>query len=292
MVRTRLVAVAFLAALAGCTKILGLDYNYEPTGTGTGAHDGGTTTTSGTGGSDGGACGSFVWDPEDQCQSCMEGSCCAELRACDTGTPCAIVAACGRACKAGDDACLTTCINADSNMHGGSGLSAYDALLQCFGDHCDNTNYCTFPVCKSTYSWPSRACADCLGNDPGCCATLTACGNDPVCEACISNPNSMGCSANTNFQKAYVCETQTCGIECSYAVCNSPIWYTSYYCNYCVSQATGGCCTQFNACVQDMNSVCYACMYNISTTGCATDMLYTAYNDCVSANCSVQCAGF
>jgi hypothetical protein len=286
-----LAAVAALAA-GGCTKILGLDYTYQGTGTGGGTTTGatGTTGTTGTGGAS--ACGSFVWDPSSGCQGCMEKSCCAELRACDTGTPCALVAACGRPCKPGDDACLTACINEDSNKHNGSGIAAYDALVNCFGKNCDVTTQCSFPVCNSNYFWSSRACADCLGSDAGCCATFTACNNDPVCSVCMQNPMAaMGCSANMNFQKAYACATVTCGLTCTYLVCSSPAFgYYAADCNYCVSKTPGGCCMQFNACLMD--TTCYQCMLGSTMAACNTDMLFNTYQSCATANCSVECAGF
>jgi hypothetical protein len=284
-------ALAVLSAGAGCTKILGLDYTYQGTGgQGTGGHQG-TAAATGTGGAPS-ACGSFVWDPDATCQGCIEKSCCAELQACDTGTPCAIVAACARPCKPGDDACLNTCINADANNHAGSGLSAYNALATCFGSHCFNTTGgCSFPVCASTFTSFSRACADCAGNDPGCCAAFTACAKDAVCSACFQNTAIMGCSANTNFQNAYNCETVTCGLTCTAQVCNSAAFgYYAADCNYCLSKAMGGCCTQFNACV--MEATCYACLLGTTTAGCNTDTLYNAYDNCGAANCNTECAGF
>jgi len=289
----RLAGLVLVVAAGGCTRILGIDYTYQGTGGSTATGSGGHTTTTTTAtATDGGACGAFVWDPQSGCQGCVESFCCTDLLACDDGTPCASITACARACKPGDTSCLTTCINADSNMHGGSGLSAYAALEACFGAHCDTTTTCSFPVCASGYTWPSRACADCLGNDAGCCAALTACGNDPVCVACVQTPSAMGCSSNTNFQKAYACETQTCGVTCTNVICESVanIGYTSADCNYCVSKAMGGCCTEFNACVADVT--CNQCIGGTSTAGCSTSTLYSTYNNCVLSKCSIQCAAF
>jgi hypothetical protein len=287
-----------VSVAAGCTKILGLDYTYQGTGgqgtttTGTG---GGMATSTGTstGTGDAGSCGAYVWDTLAMCDACMKSSCCAELRGCDTGTPCASLAACALACTPGNDACLSTCINADENQHGGSGLTAWNTLLSCFGTHCDTTTQCPLPVCGSSFLWPTRTCADCLGNDQACCAAFTACANDPVCVACETTTGAMGCSTNMNFQKTSACETQTCGVQCDYLICDSTTFgYTSSDCNYCLSKATGGCCTEFDACVTNTMSTCYACMAGTTTTGCSTDMLYTAYNNCMSANCSIECAGF
>jgi hypothetical protein len=283
-----LAAVAALAAGGGCTKILGLDYTYQGTGgQGTGT---GTTAATGTGGAS--ACGSFVWDPDATCTGCMEKSCCAELHACDTGTPCALVAACARLCKPGDDACLGACITTDSTKHAGGGLAAYNALATCFGRNCYNTvGGCSFPICTSTFTSFSRACADCLGNDATCCAALTACAKDAVCSACASNSAIMGCSANTNFQNALKCENVTCGLTCTSLVCNSQAFgYYAADCNYCLSKAMGGCCTSFNACAMD--STCYACLLGTTTTGCTTNMLYNTYLACANMSCSIECAGF
>ncbi len=295
MVRTaHVAALALLGVAFGCTKILGLDYAYQGTGgQGSTTSTKTSTTTSTTPEGDAGSCGGYVWDPQAGCQACMESSCCADLKACDDGTPCATLAACALACVTGDTTCLAACFQTDSDKNAGSGLSAWDALEACFGTNCDDIDSCSFAVCNSTYFWPTRTCANCLANDAACCAAFTACSTDVVCDACVTNPTAMGCSANMNFQKALACETQTCGVECSYLICDSAtIGYTSADCNYCVSKATGGCCSEFDACVADPNSTCAQCISGASTVGCSTDMLYGAYDNCVTTNCTVQCSGF
>ena len=291
--RVRAWAAAALAVLgvgAGCTKILGLDDTYQ--GSGTGGHRAATTAaTTGTGGTS--ACGAFVWDPEVTCQGCMEKSCCGDLLACDTGTPCGVATACVRACAAGDTACLGACIDADATDHMGSGLSAFVALAACFSASCAGVGDCSFPVCTSGYSMFDRTCADCLTADASCCAAFTACDADPVCVGCLEAPAEAACQSNASFVAAYACETVTCGVTCTDAICSSPAFaYYSADCNFCLSQATGGCCAQFDACVMTTTSTCYQCIAGTITTGCSADPDYSAFFACLDSNCGVQCAGF
>jgi hypothetical protein len=283
-------ALALLAS-ASCTKILGIDYKFESAGAGGGTTSSTTTTTSGTGG--GGKCGSYVWDQEASCQTCMEKVCCSELRACDTGTPCAELADCAHKCMPADDMCLGACLATDTSKHASGGADAYYALLSCFGSNCQGAADCSFPICNSTFTWSIRGCADCLSADMACCAAFTACANDGVCTACIENPANQGCSGNMNYITTNNCVSTTCGLSCANSICGSPVFgYTSPRCNYCLSQMTGGCCAPFDACVMDTMSVCYNCMESAAATGCGSDMNYQAYSACYSANCQVECSGF
>jgi hypothetical protein len=276
-----------LAAAVGCTTILGIDYDYE--GTGTGGKS--TTTSSSTG--DASACGSYVWDAEASCQACMETSCCSELLACTAGTPCGTLADCVAKCMLSDEACLGACVTADVNQHQSSGADALYALGSCFGSSCQGGTQCVFPVCNANFTWSTRACATCLGGDMGCCAAFTACSNDAVCSACFQNAASQGCSVNTNYQTAYACVAGTCGPVCAEYICDSTEFgFTSPKCNYCLSQATGGCCMAFDNCAAVETSTCYQCLASASATGCDTDMLYSAYSACYTDSCGVDCAGF
>jgi hypothetical protein len=276
-----------LVATAGCTKILGIDYTYEGTGVGGGK----TTTTTGPGGAS--MCGSFVWDAEASCQSCMEKSCCSELRACDTGTPCATLAACAGKCAEGDDTCLGACLATDSSKHQNSGADAYYALVSCFGSNCQGLAQCTFPVCDSSFIWSIRACAECLGMGTattGCCGAFHACNNDPVCSGCISNPSGADCAGDTAYAAAQACVSTTCGQVCADFICKSPQFsYTSPRCNNCLSKATGGCCTAVTNCAMD--NTCTQCFFTAAAS-CETNSLYMAYSACYTSNCSVDCAGF
>ena len=113
-----------LLVLGGCTKILGLGYDYRLAGDST------TTTSSSTGTGGGGAaaaCGA-VWDPLASCEQCVESHCCNELETCAPGTGCGDVSACAAACDPKDIACLTVCINADYKKTKGQGAYDYGSL--------------------------------------------------------------------------------------------------------------------------------------------------------------------
>ena len=237
-------------AAAGCTKILGLDYTYEGTGAGGSST---TATTTGTGGA--AMCGTFVWNTEASCQSCMQNECCGELLACTTGTPCATLATCAAKCEETDDACLGACLTTDTNEHQSSGADAYYALVSCFGTNCQGAGQCSFPVCNSGFTWSISACAECLSAgsaDTGCCGALTTCDGDPVCSGCIENPSGATCAMNPNYPSAQACVSANCGQVCADYICTVPqFFYTSPRCNYCLSNATTGCCPAVNACADD-----------------------------------------
>jgi hypothetical protein len=301
-------ALALLAA-AGCTRLLGLDYTYEPQGTG-GAHGAGgavgpggpgggapatttaTATATGTSSSgSGGGCGAFVWDTQASCQTCMQAECCSELEACDTGTPCAEIAACKAMCQPGDDGCLGACIQADASMHQGDGLTAYANLYGCFGSTCEQGMDCFRAICDSGYDWTDPSCANCLGSDPTCCGAFSACLNDATCTACLSSPTDSGCSTNSLYTPINTCEFTTCGELCSWGLCGTTFGYYEAECNYCLNQASTGCCPQITACIMDTTSTCYQCFAGTTVTGCDADANFNALNTCISMNCEVPCAG-
>jgi hypothetical protein len=294
--------LALLLGVAGCTTILGLSYDYEPRGTG-GSHItlSTTTTTSSSGGGSGGsggaapACGSYVWDAsQPKCDGCMAKSCCAELKACDTGSACAEIAACGAACMDTDTACKKACIDSDSAKHSGAGLASWVALFNCYDDNCTSgADACSYPICDGTYTDTRPTCATCLSQQPACCMAFTACNTDTVCNACLADASSMGCSANMAFAQVNTCDNTTCGVECAFLLCGNPASYPQSSCNFCLSQAgTAGCCTEIDACTADQTSVCYQCFIgNTTGTACTSDAKYSAFSTCYNAKCTTQCAG-
>ncbi len=163
--------VSFAAlALAGCTTILGLDYDYRGaskttttsvatggSGVSTGAGGETTGTTSGSGG--GPKCGTFVFDPLPSCETCMENKCCVELNGCTAGTPCATLLACSSTCDPGDDLCKNACLTADEQAIGGIGAAAYYALLNCNYEKCRVDDACQFPICTTSFTTYDRACS-------------------------------------------------------------------------------------------------------------------------------------
>jgi hypothetical protein len=270
--------------MGGCTSVLGLNYDYQPAGTG--GSDAGA-------GADAGPCGHFAWDPtEESCQGCMEQSCCDELRACDDGTPCAEVVACHAACAPGDDACTEACITTDSTKHHGAGILAWDAIVNCWTLHCTGITQCTYPVCgNAALSFAYKECAACISGQPACCDAFASCVTDGVCNTCLYDDTQPGCATSTLFQQTLACqETGTCGPVCEYRICGeSTGTYVSRGCNYCLSQPTG-CCTEAAACIGDKTTPCYQCWTGAQTTGC--DTMLAPFYACMNAKCAGACAGF
>lgn len=273
------------ALLLGCTKILGLDYDYRLAGETTT-----TTTSTGTGGS--APCGAYVWDPLPSCENCAETSCCAELETCDDGTPCGDLAACAAACTVKDIACLTTCVNDDTTKSKSQGAIDFGNLAYCVAAKCATSVACTFPICGTSFTWSKRSCADCLSADATCCTAFAACSTDSVCSACmLTNDAGPGCATNASFQQIVGClNGETCGRDCAFDVCDDLLYgYAETYCNFCLSQKPGGCCTEFAACRGD--TACAACLDANPPASCASNAMVQAFYTCTTNNCSVQCSG-
>ena len=285
-----------LAALlvSSCTKLLGLDYDYRGAGGGGGQATSSSSTTSVSGGAGGSLpeCGAFVWDPQDTCRSCMAGSCCDELKACDTGTPCEIITTCAKKCAPMATECKLDCLWADDTDHAGQGLSDYLALTDCNTQKCRDPGECLFPVCDSGFTTGDRACSDCLANDTVCCGKLSACSDDPSCVACLNDGTSAVCAAHELFKDVVKCQNVTCGTLCAYSICDSPLFgYWQATCNYCLSKGTGGCCNQFANCTESPSSTCYKCLTGEVTAGCDDDSTYQAFITCSNNKCGVACSG-
>jgi hypothetical protein len=279
-------ALGFALALqgGGCTQIVGLDYHYQGTGGGSTS----TATTSTTSGMPS-KCGTFVFDTLSTCQTCMEASCCTDVAACDKDSPCDALLTCERKCAPFDDACKQTCLTADTMQHAGAGLTAYTNVYNCYLTNCEYTAGCDWPVCNSTFLWYNHQCADCLGM-AGCCEAFTACAADSVCSACVLDSTTPGCSMNAKYGPTQTCVNTTCAKECVSTICGSTLGYASSDCNDCINNMTGGCCTEFAACVMDPMSTCYKCMYATQTTGCNADAMWNAFSNCQTNNCEAACA--
>lgn len=272
--------------LVSCTKILGVDYDYRLAGDTT------TSSTTGTGTGGAGPCGAYVWDALPSCEQCAESSCCAELKLCDDGTPCAEIAACAAACGAKDIACLTTCVNDDTTKHQSQGAIDFGNLSYCVAAQCSTSVACSFPICGTSFTWSKRSCSDCLSGDATCCAAFTQCSTDSVCSACmLTNDAAPACATNAIFQQIVGClNGEGCGRDCAFDVCDDLAYgYAETHCNFCLSQQSGGCCTEFDACRGD--TACAACLEPSAPASCSSNNKLQAFYDCISASCYVQCSG-
>jgi hypothetical protein len=256
-----------------------------------------TLTSQGTGGSGGASCGSLMFsDPA--CQSCADGSCCAEVTACDTGTGCYKIINC---IAAGHDA--TTCYNQHPN-----GQAPYDALTTCLGGSCGaECGYC--PGNALQYGDPNlAACNTCINGsccaeysqltvdynaDPGC-GTGGACPPTDDLNTCEGDPTNAVCTTDPDAAAAAACVVANCPDSCPLPICDSGIVVTGPV--DCASCLGTNCCAEFEAfkCAPPAGN---ACMTNLADfNSCATDptcngnAVAQAANACdTMANCHAIC---
>lgn len=275
----------FASALVAC------DDSTVGTGGTTSASTGtkaGTTTstkassgTMGTGGA-GPACGLIV-DSREDCQACIDGSCCAELQDCDptTTSDCGKFTACLIACPEGDAACQDACVTADETAAMGAGLTAFQLIGDCFDQNCAGDPACVYPICESGLTLQDEGCAECLTTS--CCNDVTACAADQGCVGCITNSmqdpegpcGTAGSPSDMLFQAQAACETMNCKPKCTFSICGSDLGYSGFTeCNACLSD---NCCTSFDACLADM--ACEACLTG-SGSNCDANTLFSAFKTC------------
>lgn len=237
-------------------------------------------TTMGTGGA-GPACGLIIDDRED-CQACVDGSCCAELQDCDPTT----TSDCGKLTKClidcGDnDACQQACVDADETASQGAGLTAFQLIFSCFDENCAGDAACVYPICESGLTLQDEACATCLTDS--CCTAVTACANDTTCVGCLTNPNqepgmpcgTAGSASDMLFQAQETCETMNCKNSCTFSICGSDLGYNLASCNACL---TDTCCASYTPCFDD--AACKACLGDPMGAGCSANALFTAFTTC------------
>jgi hypothetical protein len=253
---------------------------------------GGTPGAGGNGGNGGGApaCG-ITYDSRPACETCVENSCCSELMACGPGTDCNAFIACANACPmTNGQTCVQTC-----QTNHASGVMAFQAVTQCYDQNCRSMAACEYPICSSMLSFPDMTCAMCLGSDTGCCSSFTACASDMACTQCAGKPaTATGCtSPDATTTAVDTCLNTTCGSSCTFSICGSMLGYPTAACNYCLSNASTGCCSQFDACTMDTSSTCYKCVTGAETdmATCMADANFTAYNTCFTTNCNTACGG-
>ena len=152
-----------------------------------------------------GPCGGLALTPDPSCQSCLEGSCCAELSACAPGSACAQLLSCTQQCPSQDFTCQDKC---QSVFPGGAQPLAN--LTSCVNKDCGN-NACYSEVCGVAGA-PGPLCDMCINQHV--CGELDACLSDPVCTECLSG-EQPGCENNALYNDLFSTLNQWCGQACS-----------------------------------------------------------------------------
>lgn len=165
-----------------------------------------TITTSSTTTTWVGPCGGLVLTPDPSCQSCLQGSCCAQLSACAPGSACAQLLTCSQQCPSQDFSCQNKC---QSVFPGGAQPLAN--LTFCVNNDC-GLDSCFGEVCGAAGA-PGPLCDMCINQHV--CGELDACLSDPVCTECLSG-EQPGCGNNALYNDLFSTLSQWCGQACSF----------------------------------------------------------------------------
>ena len=160
-----------------------------------------TTTTTWVG-----PCGGLVLTPDPSCQSCVQGSCCAQLSACAPGSPCAQLLTCSQQCPSQDFTCQDKC-----KAVYGAGAQPLSNLTACANNDC-GIDACYSEVCGVAGA-PGPICDVCVNQH--LCGELDACVNDAWCVECLAG-NQANCEENPLYNKLFSLLEQWCGQACSF----------------------------------------------------------------------------
>ncbi len=215
---------AMLCALVACSSGSGGNSGATVVGGAAGSNSAGSGNKAGTAGSGnkagtagsgnkgGGApadCGSMA-SGTDTCSVCIQGSCCAEAKACDTGSDCEKVFECAQNCAEGDQACIQACLQ----MPGGPDAQAFAGCLNSGGPCAsDCASGGGSGICDSGLTSNDEACDTCLGTTGTCCADFKACVADKTCMDCVTGKTKTGCDTNPNVPKVAACQ-DSCKAQC------------------------------------------------------------------------------
>ncbi len=273
----RVAMIAMMLGVCACRQIAGID-DRAPSHDVADASDASPSLASL-------ACGAmpgFAAGDSQECRSCLAGSCCGEITACNADPDCSAAVACMDACATSDDPkCAATC---DTDHAASRPLFA--AALACrvrsCADECGDAARCGRPP------GPPDDCASCL--DQSCCAEeqagfsaaatrelqtcLAACDIDDF--ACNVQCFEAHLGALAPAAGMYACAQKSCSTSCPIpdgAECGIYSGLDGNPCGQCVA---GSCCTQALACTE--------------APGCA------ALNDCLyvcltSSACQESCYG-
>ena len=137
-----------------------------------------TTDPDDTDDTDPGACGARTYGA---CEACSEDQCCAQMLACDDGTPCGDLVACLNECA--DTGCIEAC-----NAEHPAGVAPLNEWDTCVSRECIAPGTCDLGgVCGNGISYDGGGmCDDCVASS--CCDEIGACMGDDfdACLTCLS----------------------------------------------------------------------------------------------------------
>jgi hypothetical protein len=244
-----------------------------------------TTTTGKLGVRSGGsACGLSTGDTT--CDSCLDGSCCTENKACVADADCTALIACGNACT--DDACLAGCFSAHP-----TGVAILETLSTCVETSCSSAcggggggtggspSACGFASGNTT-------CDSCL--DTNCCADANACLADKNCTdyldcayacsdaACESACKAAHPSGAAKLDVLSTCATTSCGTACGGSGGGGTGGGGSS-CGLTSGDPTCDACLDTSCCAQ--TTTCLGSKDCLAVVGC--------YDTCADAACAAAC---
>jgi len=157
------------------------------------------------------------------------------------------------------------------------------------------------PACGTLVYSQEPACQGCM--ETACCIELEDCDTGTACDAlvkcadqCAANDQTCvqqcvaqnGQDALTAAQALFNCADQSCKMECTPpGICGSN--YNVPNNTACTTCLDMSCCTQWDACLQDMTGACETCLTMPSGMGCDTNMLYQDVVTCRTGTCGNDC---
>jgi hypothetical protein len=230
-------------------------------------------------------CGSLLYSNDAICEGCVEGICCNELLACDSGTPCDDLLQCISACGT-NQSCQQSCTTQYA-----SGLADAQTLVDCANSFCSTECQAATPgtICDSGLQNSTNPdCGDCLG--ASCCAEFDSCVASSLCFDCITGATTTGCSTNALYLAATSCQTTQCSSVCGGLICDSGLTTSNGACDTCLGSS---CCQPIKDCHNDTN--CFTNCLSAATpaASCATNALYQAVRTCWNGSCAgaAACGG-
>jgi hypothetical protein len=174
------------------------------TGTSIDVSSSSVSVSSGTGTN---TCGTLHISPNATCEHCAQATCCAQLLACDHGTPCGQIIQCLVNCAGSTMACTSACTQKFP-----AGVGAFQAVSMCL-TQCPST-VCEQPVatvCDSGLVTNALSCDLCLTVE--CCAEAEACAGDPLCTKCFDTNAPPSCGGPT-YAQLHACKAASCPVSC------------------------------------------------------------------------------
>ena len=175
---------------------------------GGGGAGGAANGNGGNGGDPPSECGDLADGLAAACTECVEMSCCDEVAACASGTPCGQFLQCLGECSS--QACEQGCASRFPDAG-----DDFNALGVCLNDTCESTCASGTGICGEPITTQDVDCDACLSAD--CCDEFADCLDDPTCEACtLGQQSGTSCEENAPYIALYdTCVSTHCDAECA-----------------------------------------------------------------------------